>query len=110
MKAIREPQGVWRGRWVTKPDGSIIVINILTWFDSVTRVETGLLRYESWEENMISRTEDEDCHVRHYEAAEIEKLLEQHNLKIIGKWQVEPHSRIEASDDAAVILYECIKN
>ncbi len=28
-------------------------------------------------------------------------------LKIIGKWQVEPHSRIEASDGDDVILYEC---
>lgn len=59
---------------------------------------------------MISRTEVEDYHVRHYEPAEIEKLLEQHNLKVIGKWQAEPHSRTEASDDDDVILYECVKN
>lgn len=42
LKAIREPQDVWRGRWVTKPDGSKIVINILSRFDPTTRVETGL--------------------------------------------------------------------
>ncbi len=110
LKAIREPQAVWRGRWVVKPDGAKIVINILSRFDPITRVETGLFRYELWENNMISQTEVEDYHVRHYEPTEIEKLLEQHGLEIIGKWQAEPHSQIKASDDAAVILYECIKN
>lgn len=110
MKSIREPQEVWRGRWVTKPDGSKIVINILSRFDPTTRVETGLFRYELWEKNRISQIEVEDFHVRHYEPLEIEKLLKQHNLRIIGKWQVEPYSRIEASDDAPVIMYECIKN
>jgi SAM-dependent methyltransferase len=110
LKAIREPQDVWRGRWVTRSDGSKIVINILSRFDPMTHVETGLFRYELWEENLISRTEVEDYHVRHYEPAEIEKLLEQHNLKIIDKWQAEPHSRIEASEDDEVILYECVKN
>ncbi len=109
LKAIREPQGVGRGRWVTRSDGSKIVINILSRFDPMTHVETGLFRYELWEENLILRTEVEDYHVRHYEPVEIEKLLEQHNLKIIGKWQAEPHSRIEASNDD-VILYECVKN
>ncbi len=110
LKAVREPQDVWRGRWVAKPDGSKIVINILSRFDSVTRVETGLFRYELWEDNIISRTEVEDYHVRHYEPAEIEKLLGQHGLKIMGKWQAEPHSRIEANDSSAVIMYECTKN
>ncbi len=110
LKAVREPQDVWRGRWVAKPDGSKIVINILSRFDSATRVETGLFRYELWEDNIISRTEVEDYHVRHYEPAEIEKLLGQHGLKIMGKWQAEPHSRIEANDSSAVIMYECTKN
>lgn len=110
VKAIREPQDVWRGRWVAKQDGSKIVLSILSRFDPMTQIETGLFRYELWEENRISRTEVEDYHVRHYEPAEIEKLLEKHNLKIFGKWQAEPHSRIEARDDDALILYECIKN
>lgn len=107
LKSIREPQEVWRGRWVDKPDGSKIVINILSRFNPISRVETGLFRYELWEENTISRTEVEDYHVRHYEPEEIEKILEQHGFKIIGKLEAEPHSCKEASDTAAVILYEC---
>lgn len=109
LKSVREPQNVWRGRWVAKPDGSKIVINILSRFDPITRVETGLFRYELWEENAISRAEVEDYHVRHYEPAEIEKLLEGHGLKILGKWQAEPHTRLKASDDTAVILFECVR-
>lgn len=109
LKSVREPQDVWRGRWVTKPDGSKIVINILSKFDPITRVETGLFRYELWEKNAISRIEVEDYHVRHYEPAEIEKFIEQYNLKIIGKWQAEPHSRTKADNDAPIILYECLK-
>lgn len=110
LKTIREPQGVWRGRWVTKADGSKIVLNILSQFDPATRVETGLFRYELWEENAISRTEVEVYHVRHYEAAEIEQLLNQNGLKVIEKWQAEPHSGLKANDTDAVILYECTKN
>lgn len=110
LTAIREPQGVWKGRWVNKPDGSKIVVNILSRFDSTSQVETGLFRYELWEDNAISRIEVEDYHVRYYQPTEIEQLLKQHGLKVIGKWQAEPYSRTEATDTAAVILYECIKN
>ncbi len=110
LKAIRNPQDVWRGRWVAKPDGSKIVINILSQFDPLTQVETGLFRYEQWEANRISRTQVEDYSVRHYAPDEIEHLLKLHNLNIIGRWQTNPHSRKEASNDDEVILYECIKN
>jgi len=110
LGAIREPQGGWSGKWVNKPDGSKIVMSILSRFDAISRVETGLFRYELWEKNAITQIEVEDYHVRHYEPAEIEQLLRQHGLKVIGKWQAEPHSRIEAIDTADVILYECVKN
>lgn len=110
LRSIREPQDVWRGRWISRPDGSKIVINILSRFNPITRVETGLFRYELWEENKISRTEVEDFHVRHYEPSEIEKLIKLHNLKIVGKWQADPYSRTNASHDTPLILYECIKH
>lgn len=107
VKTIREPQGVWRGRWINKPDGSKIVLNVLSQFNPITRVETGLFRYELWEKNAIKQTEVEVYHVRHYEPAEIEQLLKQHGLSIIGKWQAEPHSGNKAKDADGVILYEC---
>lgn len=109
LKAVREPQDVWRGRWVNKPDGSKIVLNVLSQFDASSQIETGLFRYELWEKNAISQTEVEFYQVRHYAPAEIEDLLEQHGLKTIGKWQAEPYSGMRANDTDAVILYECLK-
>ncbi len=109
LKSIREPQGVWRGRWVNKPDGSKIVMSVLSRFDTISRIEMGLFRYELWEGNGISRTEVEDYHVRHYEPSEIERFLSQYGLKVVGKWQAEPHSQKEANDSDEVILYECVK-
>ncbi len=107
--SIREPQGVWRGRWVDKPDGAKIVMNVLSRYDAASKIETGLFRYELWEKNAISRTEVEEFQVRHYAAAEIELLLKQHGLKVVGKWQAEPYARIAPGDGAAVIMYECVK-
>lgn len=107
LKTIREPQGVWRGRWVDRPNGSKIILNVFSQFNDSTRVETGFFRYELWERNEISKTEVEVYHVRHYEPTEIEQLLRQHGLNVIGKWQAEPHVKIEANESTEVILYEC---
>lgn len=110
LKAIDAPQGVWKGSWINKPDGSQIVINTLSRFDEVSSIQTVLCRYELWEQNAISRTEVEDFRLRLYKPGEIEQLLKQQGLKVIGRWQAEPHVRQNANEDAAVILYECIKN
>lgn len=110
FQAVREPQGAWRGNWVNKPDGSKIVMNVLSQFDPSSRIETGLFRYELWEANAISRTEVEAFHLRLYEPREIDGLLEQQGLRIVGKWQAEPYSGLVASESAPVILYECIKD
>jgi hypothetical protein len=110
LKALGESQGIWKGKWVNKPDGSKIVINTLSQFDSSTRIETVLCRYELWEENVISCIEVEDFRLRLYEPLEMELLLEQYGLKIVGKWQAEPYSNIKADESSAVILYECVKN
>lgn len=109
LKAVREPQGVWTGRWIDKPDGSKIVLSILSRFDAATSVEMGLFRYELWEDNVVTQTEVEDYQVRHYTPAEIEKFLVQHGLKVIGKWQTDPFAQIPAREDSPVILYECTK-
>lgn len=109
LKSVREPQGIWKGRWVSRPDGSKIVMYVLSRFDPVSRVDEGLFRYELWEANGISKTEVEDYRVRYYEPAEMESLLQRHGLETIAKWQAEPHSMIEASDADSVVLFECVK-
>jgi hypothetical protein len=109
LKSVREPQGIWKGRWVNRPDGSKIVMHVLSRFDPVSRVDEGLFRYELWEANGISKTEVEDYRVRYYEPAEMESLLHRHGLETIAKWQAEPHTMVEASDADSVVLFECIK-
>jgi hypothetical protein len=109
-KAVSQSQGCWKGRWVSREDGSKIVINTLSCFDELSRIETILCRYELWEKNRITQTDVEDFRLKLYEPLEIEYLLAQANLKFVGKWQAEPYIKVEANDNVHVILYECIKN
>lgn len=109
LNAVRQPQGIWKGNWVDKPNGSKIVRHALSRFDAISQIETALFRYELWEKNAISQIEVENFHLRLYEPIEIEKLLEQQGLKIIGKWQAESYSKIKVSNNTALILYECLK-
>ena len=109
LRAINQSQGIWRGKWVSRPDGAKIVMSTLSHFDAASQVETTLCRYELWEKNAISCIEVEDFRLKLYEPKEIELLLSEHGFKIMGKWQAEPYSNKEANENASVILYECIK-
>ncbi len=109
LKAAGQSPGVWRGKWVDRPNGGKIVHSSLCRFDPQSRIETILCRYELWEGNEVLLTEVEDLQLRLYEPAELEALLAQHGFKVLGKWQAEPHLPKEADADAPVILYECSK-
>lgn len=52
------------GKGVDRPDGSKIVMHVLSRFDPIYRLDEGLFRYELWETNRISKTEVEDYRVR----------------------------------------------
>jgi SAM-dependent methyltransferase len=110
LKTNQQLQGIWRGRWASRPDNSKIVLSALSQFDSSTKIETVLCRYELWEMNEISQIEVEEFPVKHYEPNEIEDLLNLHGLTIAGKWQAEPHSGKKGDDTDEVILYECVKS
>ena len=110
IAAVNPSQGIWKGRWVNREDGSKIVNNTLSHFDEISKIETILCRYELWEDNGITRVEVEDFRLKLYETTEIERLLTKHSLRVVGKWQAEPYGKIEASDANPVILYECIKD
>jgi len=110
IAAVGPSQDSWKGKWVNREDGSKIVLNTLSCFDKLSRIETVLCRYELWQKNHIVQTEVEDFRLRLYEPTEIEQLLAQENLKIIGRWQAEPYIRTEANSASPVILYECMRN
>lgn len=109
LKAVGDSQGVWKGNWVSRADGAKIVISSISRFNPLLKIETVMCRYELWEENAIVQTEVEDFRLRLYEPAELEQLLKQHGLTVIGKWQAEPYVRKNAHDTDAVITYECMK-
>jgi SAM-dependent methyltransferase len=109
--AVSQAQGFWKGRWVNREDGSKILVNTLSCFDEIFRIETILCRYELWEKNHITQTEVEDFRLKLYECLEIEQLLAQENFKVVGKWQAEPYYvKVEATNATPMILYECIKS
>lgn len=109
LKAAGIQQGVWKGSWVTKPDGSQIVLNTLSRLDAASGIETTLCRYELWERNTITLVEVENFRLKLYESSEIEHLLHQYGFKVIGRRQAEPYKKEEADVDVSVIMYECKK-
>lgn len=107
IHAVSKLQGVWKGRWRYKPDGSKIVLNTCSQYDVVSRIETVLCRYELWENNVISRTEVEDFRLRLYKMSEIQQLLEKFGFQEVHKWQGEPYRKVKAHHDHEVVLFEC---
>lgn len=84
LSSIEEPQEVWKGHWIDKPDGSKLILNTFAKFDAASRINATLCRYELWEKNHITKTEVEDFRVRLYELDEMESLLKYHGFKVIN--------------------------
>lgn len=105
--SVSKSPGIWKGKWLNKPDQTKLVLNTLSKFDPSTRIDTTLCRYEKWERNHIIRTEVEEFQVRVYDEEEIEGLLSKSRFKIIKK--TEPYTNQAPSRDTETILYECKK-
>lgn len=107
LKAVREPQGIWSGRWIKKDDGSLFLHNRIFHFDTVTNIETRLCRKELWENNRIVQTEVEEFRLHLYVHNELDEILEGIGFKIKNKFI--PYTRTQADENAQMILYECVK-
>lgn len=70
-----ESNGTWTGRWVTRLDGSRIVISGLTSFDAQKRISHGMNRYDLVKDGVVLETEYEELDLRHYDEAELLALL-----------------------------------
>jgi SAM-dependent methyltransferase len=101
------PEGIWKGSWLDKKDGSKLVLNTMANFDKKLCIDKILCRYELWEENKISKTEVEDFQVRLYALNEVDQLLKKHKFKIIKKSV--PYTPETPNDKSETILYECSK-
>ncbi len=107
LAAMREPQGIWRSRWVEKLDGSKLVLNTVSRFDPETSVETVLCRYELWETNQISKIQVEDFHLRLFRQSELEVFLNKAGFTV--ERCLVPYSLESVDDKTPTILYECTK-
>lgn len=107
LSSVSEPQEVWKGHWIDKPNGSKLVLNTFSRFDLLSRINTILCRYELWEENVITKTEVEDFKVRLYGISELDEVLEWHGFKIINKYV--PYTGMRPDAKSETMLYECVK-
>lgn len=106
-RCVNTPQGIWKGGWVNKSDGSKIVLSTFSRFNVESRVDETLCRYELWHNNIVTKTEAEDFRVRLYEMQEIEALLKENNLRVVDRWL--PDAKIAPDDQSETVLYECVK-
>jgi SAM-dependent methyltransferase len=98
-------QGVWKGSWAARKDGSKIVLHTLSQFNAVTSVETIMCRYELWEKNRITKVEVEEYPLRLYSMEEMELLVTQHGL-LVERCR-KPFTARNADSDDEVLLFEC---
>lgn len=96
----------WQGRWVTRPDGSKLVLSWLEAYDETTRVFTSIDRYEVWVEEKIIRTEVEQFDEKLYEASELDAWIKEAGFTTIEKSQCFSG---ELVGDEKVLLYVCTK-
>lgn len=101
------PEGIWKGSWVGKSDGSRVVLNTMANFDKQSKIDQVLCRYELWEKNKITKTEVEDFRVRLYDLEEIESLLQSHKFKVVKK--LVPYTLESPDQNSESVVYECLK-
>ena len=99
----------WQGHWIERSEGSLIVLNTLSRFDTSSKISTTLCRYELWENNSISSVEVEEFRLRLYEREEFDKILKQHGFIISKKWDGDNYLKKALSSSTKTIIYECIK-
>ncbi len=106
QSAEEHQHNIWTPKWVDRADGTKIVLSTTSRFDSSSRINTTLCRYELWNENSITQTEVEIINLRLYGVAELDSWLEDAGLSVVKKTQ--PYSGA-LSGDEEVVVYECEK-
>ncbi len=107
LSIIDDNPGIWNGSWINKPNGSKIVHNSISKFNSKTNIQTSLNKYELWENGIITKTELDEFKIKLYSMHEIETLLEKHDFNIVGKWT--PYTKYRPNVGSESVVYECEK-
>lgn len=110
LKAAKsESQTALRECFLKKGHDSKIILKTKAHYDPISKIETTVCHYELWEDGKKKLIETEDFKVKLYDFDEIDPLLDNHNLKVLGKWQLRSDLKIEANENSDLILYECVK-
>ena len=97
----------WCGRFVKKPDGSMILLSTFPYYDEKTQIDTTICKYELIQKNQIIQTEVEEFCLRLYKAGEIEQFLQNAGFIDIKRYKLYEPSDPSQNDPAIII--ECRK-
>lgn len=108
IASLPQPSGVWRRATHTRPDGSVIALNVLTSYEPSKQLFKSVCRYESIVNNTIVAIEDEDFYMYLYRFDEMDELLANAQFKVLEKYQ---NYKKESATNLAtdIIIYECTK-
>lgn len=79
----RRRDGVWLGRWWTRPDGSIIASRQVNTYDATAKVETGIAIYELWQEGRLVEQELDPWARRYWARDEFDAALREAGFETI---------------------------
>lgn len=99
--------GIWKGQWLTRPDGGKMVLSILHNPDPQAQVNTSLGRYELFVDGRLIATELQELPVRFYEPEAFEGLLKQVGFEAIRV--LKPYTDQVADVEDRTVVFECRK-
>ncbi len=107
-KTQSEFLGTWGGRWLKRPDGSLLVLSALTTYDAMTQVYKSLDRYEVFQDNKLLETELEELNLRSYQKGELEQLLTETGFADIRSLKLD--EQLQSEDSDTEIAIECTRH
>ena len=99
--------GSWGGFWITRPDGTKIVLSSLVTYDPEKQIQRDIHRYELLKDGHLIDTEFEDFELRFYELDEFQQILEA--TSFIDVRASRPYGDTEPDDSDRTIVFSCRK-
>ena len=106
MAEPEQPE-MWRGRWVTRPDGARIVISQLSRYSAAESVLRSIHRYELIKDGRSLEEEWEELDERLYEPAEFRALLEACGFTAVRHSSGRVLDESDDSDDS--LVFSCVR-
>jgi len=105
--AVPDKVGVWQGKAYKKPDGTVIMCNVLP-LPIENNIATAICRYELVNKTDIIKTEMEYFQIKLYYSTEMDELLKEVGFSQIKRVAAYDHNSTPSAQDYTIV-YECIK-